>query len=210
MRNLAIALVTSATSSTYASFVSISGTLDAWDFADGNPVSSGGTVITAGGTTIDGVHTDGGLGDFETAVSMTFGAQPGGLFVDLVGKSGGNGVWSAVARFTLDDATGMGWVLTESSSSAFFGSQIVFEADDSLGNAGSIGNVEGQMIASAGDYLIRVLNPDWESTFAASRGGATDDTWTDASGSYRLDLIAVPAPASVVVLGVLFAPRRRR
>ena len=206
---LSIAARAGSTFGQTGSFRYIVGDLQAWDFANGTGVYSQRDLIGLGSSTA-GVHTDGGIGGFETFVTASFIEGPGSLNISLSGQSFGNGAWSTIIYFSLEDSTGLGWMLSGVSSSAFFENMLQFEEDPTGGRPGAIINGPDGTHLSDGDYMLRVYNEDYQNLFAYDRGPASDESWTDATGSVDYTLTHVPAPAGMPVAFLSFAYFARR
>ncbi|MEM8758166.1 MAG: hypothetical protein AAGF47_10355 [Planctomycetota bacterium] len=182
--------------------------LEVFDFGsddDGNGFPVFDTALAfESGILASGVDTDGGLDDTAVAISLMQSQGIVALNTDAV--VGGNGAWSALITFELEDPTGLGWIVEEE---GFISTQFTIRPDDSNPIlAGTLTETPLGTVASAGLYTFEVFNPFFDELFDPKQ--IFDDSWTNASGLSSITLTLIPGPGSSVVFSVIAIAAARR
>ncbi|MCA9293199.1 MAG: hypothetical protein KDA20_05240 [Phycisphaerales bacterium] len=178
-----------------AQITGLSGDIDAFDFDAGvgfwgrNCESSGPCDLdVSDGYATAGADSDGGLDGGRVTLAVT--NAPRSVCIDVTGEwKGGNGAWHLGIGFTLQDLSGRGWIVEES---GVLLSLMEFEPDPSSATPGTISDLGGGVrSASAGDYVLHVFDPLWD-TYFFDPTQPLDETWAHANGTYLLDLVKAP------------------
>lgn len=181
----------------------LAGYVQAWDFADGIPGYEDDDTFSPELILYAGVDTDGDFDDDTSIESSVTATESTAIRIALDGLAGGNGAWSAVVSIEL---TGVSWLIAESGDLVDL---VEFLPDGGAPNPGEIIDTPDGPVASPGAYLLAVNNANYQDLFANDYI-KTDQTWTNESGSYNLTLTVLPAPGSLMLLGLAAVTVRRR
>lgn len=199
---LAVAgLLCVSTSTLFAqNILNLEGSVNAWNFDDGNGVQTSDATFNTNGVISAYVDTSGGFG--ETSIYAQANDQAGLVQFEVNTLATGNGVWNMQMTFDLTDSIGDGWII-ETFGDKRINSNIILIPDESSATPGMINQMGDDLIATAGSYLLTVNDPFWQDYF--NPDGIFDQTWTNASGDYTLEMRQVPSPSALLVLPFGFA-----